>query len=390
VTQKATTDANARRLAAQNKTPTDLLGATGSITLQRYPHQNNINNVANVWILMANSKKSQHLNIWQWEVKQVKELLNELQLQFVVDASAVEVLKSLQWPMLTNGSVSTRFSARLFPESDSTNDFIAQAVYEMLYGDGSSPSLSDAAALLRAKPGALKHFYQARLQIRKLHILNIVALDISHAICVAIQTYYNRFLEIESRLHQLQQEDFLLPTKLMKRFCVQCSQWYRQQAASPGKVPPPNFDQVYDDIESERPWPSLLSLPFLTSLGFQSFHDYNRPMQASKQQSRYNTWGATLPGGGLVIGDRVNNSGFEEALFGVCRAMSVTCKLIRQHISRQELRALPLSKVDKQPMCLAWHTKDQCNCTCSNWTHHISYTQEYPSTEILSSSIGLM
>ena len=117
---------NARRLAAQNKTPTDLLGATGSITLQRYSHQNNINNAPNVWTLMANRKKSQHLNIWQWEVNRVKEILNELQLQFVVDASAVEVLKSLQWPMLTNDSVSTGFSASLFPESDSTNDFTAR------------------------------------------------------------------------------------------------------------------------------------------------------------------------------------------------------------------------------------------------------------------------
>lgn len=370
VTQNANTDANARRLAAQNKTPTDLLGATGSITLQRYSHQNDINNVANVWTLMANSKKSQHLNIWQWEVNRVKELLNELQLQFVVEASVVEVLKSLQWPMLTNDSVSTGFSAWLLPESDVSNDFTAQAVYEMLYGDGASPSLSDAAALVRAKPGAPKHLYQARLQIRKFHILNVVALDISHALCVAIQTYYNRFLAMESQLHQLQLEDFLLPTKLLKRFCVQCSQWYKRQAATP------NFDQVFDDIENERPWAPLLSLPFLTSLGLQAFHDSNRPMQAPKQQGRDSTRGTTLQDGGLVSGDRVNNSGFEEALFGRYRAMPVTCKTIRQRISRQELPALPFSKVDKQPMCLAWHTKGQCNRNCSRVTDHISYTKE--------------
>ena len=95
----------------------------------------------------------------------MKELLNELQLQFVVEASVVEVLKSFQWPMLSNDSVSTGFSAWLLPESDVSNDFTAQAVYEMLYGDGASPSLSDAAALVRAKPGAPKHLYQARLQI---------------------------------------------------------------------------------------------------------------------------------------------------------------------------------------------------------------------------------
>ena len=133
---------------------------------------------------------------------------------------------------------------------------------------------------------------------------------------------------------------------------------------------------MFDDIESERPWAPLLSLPFLTSLGLQTFHDYNRPMQALKQQSRDNPRGATLQDGGLVSGDRVNNSDFEEALFGKYRAMSVTCKTIRQRISRQELPALPLSKVDKQPMCLAWHTKGQCNRNCSRCTDHVSYTKE--------------
>ena len=82
--------------------------------------------------------------------------------------------------MLTNDSVSTGFSAWLFPESDVSNDFTAQAVYEMLYGDGASLSLSDAAALVRVKPSAPKHLYQARLQIRKFHILYVVALDTSH------------------------------------------------------------------------------------------------------------------------------------------------------------------------------------------------------------------
>jgi len=99
-------------------------------------------------------------------------------------------------------------------------------------------------------------------------------------------------------------------------------------------------------------------------------------MQASKPQIRGNTRGATLQAGGLVSGDRVNNLGFEEALFGKYWAMSVTCKTIRQRISRQELPALPLSKVDKQPMCLAWHSKGQCNRNCSRCTDHVSYMQE--------------
>ncbi len=60
-------------------------------------------------------------------------------------------------------------------------------------------------------------------------------------------------------------------------------------------------------------------------------------MQASKQQSRDNTRRAFLHCGGLVSGNRVNNSGFEEALFGVYRVMPLTYKTISQCISRQEL-----------------------------------------------------
>ena len=167
-----------------------------------------------------------------------------------------------------------------------------------------------------------------------------------------------------------------LANKVNESLLIQCSQWYGKQAATPGKVPAPSFYQVFDDIENERPWAPLLSLPFLTSLGLQIFHDSNRSMQAPKQESRDNRRGATLQDGGLVSGDRVGNSGFEEALFGKYRAMSVACKIMRQRISRQELPALPLSKVDKQPMCLAWHTKGQCNLNCGRVTDHVSYTKK--------------
>ena len=277
--------------------------------------------------------------------------------------------------MLTNDSVSTGFSAWLFPESDASSKVTAQSIYKMLYGDGASPSLADVVALVQAKPGAPKHLYQACMQIRKFHILNVVALDIAHAFCVAIQTYYTHFLAMESRLHQLQQEDFLLPTKLLKQFCVQCSQWYPQQSVSPGIVPPPNFEQVFDNIENKRPWAPLLSLPFLTSLGLQSFHSSNRSQRAG-QKSGDNTRERASPGGGAISGDRMNNSGFSESLFGAYKAMPVTCKVIHQHISYNELPALPLSKVDNNPMFLAWHTKGQCNRNCSLNADHVAYTPD--------------
>ena len=96
VTQTANADVNAHRFTAQNKTTADLLGATGCITLQHYTHQNNVANLPNFWTLMANSKKSQHINICQWKANRIKKGLGGSELQFVVDDSAVKTLKSLQ------------------------------------------------------------------------------------------------------------------------------------------------------------------------------------------------------------------------------------------------------------------------------------------------------
>ena len=391
VTQTANSDANARRLADRNKSPSEFLGATGAISLQRYSHAATAQGVTNFWHLIANSKKGQHLNILQWEINRVKEELNELDLPFAVNGSILEAVKSLQWAMATNDSVDTGFSPWLLSEATTANNSTAQSIYEMLYGNGASPSLADATSLIKAKPGAPRHLYQARIQIRKFHIINAVTLGLQFPLCRAMHTYYNRFIAMEGILHQLHSEDILLPTKLLKRFSVQVSQWYRRQAASPAAIPPPNFEQVFDDIENERPWAPILSLPFLTALNLQQFHPSNRPRieQQPGQQNGGGGNGTGTPrgggggnapggngggGGGAIPNERANNPSFNTALFGTYKAMTVTCRSLRGKISRGELPPLPLSKVDQSPVCLAWHTKGLCNQACSRCPDHVQYT----------------
>ena len=284
--------------------------------------------------------------------------------------------------MATNDAVETGFSAWLLPESKLTSSATAQSVYEMLYGDGASPSLADATALVKAKPGAPRHLYQVRIQIRKFHILNIVALGLNHPLCQAIDAYHRRFLTMESTLHALHTEDLLLPTKLLKRFCVQVSQWYRRQGQQANVLPPPTLEAVFDDVESERPWAPLLSLPFLQSLNLQSFHRPANPFRPDVGNGANNLGAAAPVGGGEInrpagaarANERMNNTAFAEALFGIYKAMPVSCRALRQKINRNELPALPLSKVDRQPMCLAWHTKGLCNVACSRGADHVVYT----------------
>jgi coenzyme F420-reducing hydrogenase gamma subunit len=66
-----------------------------------------------------------------------------------------------------------------------------------------------------------------------------------------------------------------------------------------------------------------------------------------------------------------------ETLFGEYRKLNkVRTRQIRRKIAEKELPPLPLSKVDKQPMCLAWHTKGQCNARCPRAADHVVYTAD--------------
>jgi hypothetical protein len=82
--------------------------------------------------------------------------------------------------------------------------------------------------------------------------------------------------------------------------------------------------------------------------------------------------GRTPPGGGDDA--TASNPHFLEATFGKYRRLTtVKTRAIRRKITDGVLPALPVSKVDQQPMCLAWHTKGQCNVRCPRGADHVAY-----------------
>ena len=183
-------------------------------------------------------------------------------------------------------------------------------------------------------------------------------------------------------LHKLHSEELLLPTMLLKWFCVQASQWYRRQAASPAAIPAPLFEQVFDDIKNERPWAPNLSLPFLSALNLQHFHASTTtqpglhatttPGSTATQDTVTTGPGATTPP--APTNERTNNVNFNTALFNTYKVMPISCRSLRMKIARNELPALPTSKVDQNPMCLDWHVKGVCNAGCSRRANYVPYT----------------
>ncbi len=71
-----------------------------------------------------------------------------------------------------------------------------------------------------------------------------------------------------------------------------------------------------------------------------------------------------------------SNPHYLETTFGQYRRLTtVKTRAIRRKITDGVLPALPASKVDRQPMCLAWHTKGQCNARCPRIADHVAYTE---------------
>lgn len=84
-------------------------------------------------------------------------------------------------------------------------------------------------------------------------------------------------------------------------------------------------------------------------------------------------------GGGNSTNTTVANDSFNASIFGEYERRQVNgrpikCREVRYKISRGELPGLPVSKIDQQPMCLAWHTKKICNSDCPRAADHVHYT----------------
>ena len=364
---------DARRARESVKTPLDLLGTVGLYRLLRFTNVQSAAGLSNFWTMIANTKKHQHLSSLQWEVNRIKAALQEQDLQFIVSASLLEVAKNLQWEMTSNDNVSSGLNPFLLPELAIDEALGQQAVYEMMHSDGAAPSLNDAAIMVKAKAGAPRMIYQAQHQIRRFEILLKVLLGENHPVPTAINAFANRMRSQEARLHLLLAENLLLPTMLVKKVAVLTSTWFKRQAITPAVINAPNYEQMFDDMDEERPWQPVMSTAFLTQLGLHKITQVSPPtppvapsplpVPSSDRQSE-------------VQAERLSNTTFNETLFGKIKDSKTTCREVRSLITKQELPQLPLSKVDNLPMCLAWHGKGQCNSKCGRRADHVSYTSD--------------
>lgn len=373
----------AERERAKGKSPIDMLGEVGLQKVLRWSQVETSADLQPIWRDLASAKKSQQLAVLQWAVDKMKDDMGETELQFVIVPSHLEMVKNLRFTMITTNHASTGLQPFQFPEDTVDGSMNAQAMYEALYSGTSAPPMADLATVMQAKPGAPKALYQARQQVRRLYILMAVVLGEEHRLTRAYERYYQRFLSAEAELHRYQQglptsrEQLLFPTKMLKRNAIDLSGWFEQQAHTPAAQAPPKFEKPFDEIKQEMTsWEPQMSLGFLKELKLDGLaqvvmnKESDTPTPASAPNSKQ------ADGRPQVEEATTSNPHFVEDLFGVYRKLtSVRTRAIRKKITDGALPALPLSKIDKQPMCLAWHTKGQCNGRCPRALDHVSYTR---------------
>ena len=177
----------------------------------------------------------------------------------------------------------------------------------------------------------------------------------------------------------LQAELLLLPTMLCKKIAVLCSNWYKNQVASAAPVPVPDFTTIFDDIDNERPWQPIMSASFLSALGLASFHTPRQYRTLPQTTNPPTNAPAPTPAPAPAPApppsqERLNNLSFNANLFQTYKDSPTTCRVLRTKIRNNELPPLPPSKVDNQPMCIAWHCKGMCNNNCGRKADHVAYT----------------
>jgi hypothetical protein len=384
-----------RRAEDKVKTPAQYLGDVNLIKLLRYCNIADAAALPTFWNQISKSSKAQHLSILQWEISRIKEAINEPDLTFIATTPILEAIKSLHWEMTSNDSVTSGLNIFLFGDQHVEEAYSMQQMYELLHGDGANPTLSDAAALVKAKAAAPKQIYQYRQQAVRFLIINKIILGVHHPLCTKLQAYCNKFLAMESMLHDQQRDLLLLPTMLAKKLSVHCSNWYKAQQRTPAIVPPPNFITVFEDIQHENHWQPIMSHSFLSNLGLAPLHRAPQlptqlprphlpaplpvaPSQPQRQPAPAPTrpTPTPTPAPAPAVSTRVNNTSFNTELFQSFREAPTPCRIIRSRIRNEELPALPPSKLPSTELCLAWHVKGICNEGCSRKADHIAYTTE--------------
>ena len=380
------------RLDAKKKPLSSLIGTRGVALLLTICNVAHEDLLPGIYKELANASKSQQLSILQFAVDEMKRRCAEPDIQLIMDASHLQLVKNLAFELPDINGVTNGLTPFIFFERLEAEAYEASATWNALMSGTAGASSQDLAPLLKAKVKPPISDMHVRHMHRRLEVFCKVIFGEHHGIPTAIEQFLTRYMSMESTLTRLElrQPAHLRHTMVCRKTGLVLNAWFQKRRTIAGQLPPPDLLKFFDDIQLDNNWEQLVPATTLLQLGLSPAPSATAlPLPLQPQPN------APVPLGPLSAqptptntrstGVRLNNTAFVASLFTRFKDMTtVSCKTLRDKIRRGELPALPRSKVEpSKPMCLAWHVRAECNSNCSCKYDHVTTYTESDSQELV-------
>ena len=376
------------KLVASTKTVESWIGSQQLQKLMRYSHATSEADLADIWVQLAGAKKSERLNLVQGAYDFHRDQLNEPHLTMVADMSVITTLVSMSWEMATKNAIKTGVQPFRFPDTDLEAYQLRNSEIRMMLAGTTHTTMADARAISEAKL-VLPSNDSSNRSIRRLQIWALTFLPPQHPMQIFLEAHHDDMQSFKPVWDTW--TPALRPQLHLAKGIYHCkfianvmSEYWRLQGRQPNPVLLESPYCISAAVNSGRQWEPILDDSFLSFYKINEYCGVSSTLAQSRENgipdaSGGSGGGFSSPGGtgGGVAGSagvRLNNVNFNESLFQTYKVHSVRCSEIRRKIAEGTKPALPTSKVDQAPMCLAWHTKGQCNRGCPRAVDHAVYT----------------
>jgi len=220
------------------------------------------NQLPPIWAELANMTKAQQLAILQYAIDDKKRNCAEPELQFIVNASNLQLVKNLAFKMTSLSSVSSGLTLFIFFEQMEQEAYEANATWGSLMSGAAGATTSDLAPLLKSKVKPPMTDMDVHHTHHRLKVFCQVLFGDYHDIPLAINGFLTHYLSMESSISrlemQMRQPTQLRCTIICRKTSLVLSAWFRRRILVAGPVVAPDLNSFFEDVKLDNNWEQFL------------------------------------------------------------------------------------------------------------------------------------
>jgi hypothetical protein len=386
----------------ENTSVSTWLGAKNFGRLLKYCGIAEEQSLAPLWGTLAKAPAKDRLTIFEGKVANEFLALGAIYEQFTPSLFLLTQITSMKWGMLNPDALESGLLGNAFLFTDSDVE-VAQGInrqIDFIQQGGATPSYADAQLLLKAKVNLPGPEDSVRCVLRMLAVYRSI-LPGGHPLVSFLQQHYGFMKAYDPGWATyptfVPQFRGLKGVYHLQWLSLKLTRYFGQTDRNMADVRAPDPHEIIDHIQEQRQWEPNLTETFASRYNLRALLGVHSRTTASQGpipilSAASSTAGSTMSGVTLpttMMGgpsssaptakkrasSRVENTQFNEALFGSYKTSALKAKAIRDKVKAGTIPSLPVSIRDgTKPMCLAWHTKGVCNENCPCIYDHVAYS----------------